>query len=287
MGDRLDQRAERNEVTVTQDKIIAMLNRIAVGVLVALTLLIAIIATTYPRAISLEGDLMRWIATNYQGLSNEVKIRLLGLIIAGIITTNSRAIIGLLRRTLQRTDEQITKQWYIHRWSMKHGRLEWVVNVWNIRRSLLTRKYLVSQYDGSTDTEIRGEIVYKERDRLNMQITGINHRQQSLIAFQTTIPAHGDKRMLGIGVGDSADYLLTCRIYLASRAAIQDDVAKELVKVATNKLRGTTDDLLQLSIVDIAEIFKAPPEEEPAKQSSRLFDLFSTFRTCFYWRWSP
>jgi hypothetical protein len=241
-----------------------MPNRIAVGVIAALALFIAIIAATYPPAISMEGRLIHWIVMDSRAIPHDVITRLLGTIIAGFLTVNSRAIIGLLRRTLQRTDKQITDQWHIYRWSMKHGRLEWVHSVWNIRRSLLTRKYVISQYGGPANTKIRGGVVYNERDRLNMEITGINHKQRSLIAFQTTIPAHGDKRMLGIGVGDSADYILTCRIYLGSRAEIQDDVAKALVSAATNKLRQAPTDLLQLSIVDIAEVFKTPPDEKPA-----------------------
>ena len=187
-----------------------------------------------------------------------------------------RAICQLLRSSIEATDAQIIGKWYVYRYGNKHGTLSLMGldEAWKIRRTL-TRTYAVRIDMPPNEVKITGKIVYKERDRLNILMTGIDHKQQSLISFPLTIPflkgddGTYDSRLLGIGVGDDSDYVLSTRVYLASKVKLPKDYAESVIEAATSYLRTSQGNLLQMPASAISEIFKSkplPPECKLPKQ---------------------
>lgn len=199
--------------------------------------------------------------------SIRVVTEILALAFVGLLGSQYRLIVGLLRHAIEVTDEQIIGRWYVYRYGQKHHIQYWIKGEWNITRSRLRGTYKVAQTRHNSGVRIDGEVVYKERDRLNILLTGINHKQQSLVSFQTTIPSNYDRRMLGVGVGDDADYFLGSRVYLASRVSLSDELARAIIDDATGALRACGNGLLQLPMTKIAEIFSRYPVPESEMQS--------------------
>jgi hypothetical protein len=204
-------------------------------------------------------------------ISDQILTSLIVLLIIAILTYQFRAVRRLLRLSLERTDEQIVGDWYIYRAGKKNGNLKLLGldEKWRIRRTF-AGVYNVRIVMSDKGNEITGTVMYKERDRLNILLTGVNHKQQSLVSFQLSIPSsttdasHSedtlvDSRMLGIGVGDDSDYVLTARVYLASKSRLPKDHVETLLDAATKQLRSNEGRLLQLSSTEITRIFKDSP----------------------------
>ncbi len=231
---------------------------LGVGILVLLTL-IASFSLYFAPFLAAAIWAWRWITGDAHDLTNDAISHLLALAFVAFVGSQFRAISNLLKRVTENTDEQIVGKWYIYRYGNKYCSQYWMASEWDIFRSITTGRYLIAQQRGTQQITVRGEIVYKERDRFNVLLTGRNHKQQSLVSFQLTIPSNRDPRMIGLGVGDDADYQLSTRVYLASRVPVPRDLAAAVIDDATSLLRSCKSDLLQLPITAIAEIFFRHP----------------------------
>jgi hypothetical protein len=207
-----------------------------------------------------------WATFDPSQLITDIVKQLIILAILGVVTINFRATRQLLRRGIEKTDAQIIGKWHVYRYGSKHGVLSLLGlnEVWEIRRAI-TRNYAVRIYTPRNEVRTTGRVVYKERDRLNILMTGIDHKQQSLISFPLTIPFHNDddgtddSRLLGIGVGDDSDHVLTSRVYIASKVKLPEYHVKSVIGAATNYLRIGQSNLLQMPANAISEIFKSNP----------------------------
>ncbi len=141
---------------------------------------------------------------------------IISVIAITIALYNYRVILNFIRRSIKATDKQIISKWYVSRHIKKNNKIDVLTDVWHIRRSI-SGKYEVYMYNYENDYVKKGELVYNERDRFNILLIGSDHKQQSLVCFQTNIPKKSDTRLLGLGVGDDSQYFLTTRVYLASR----------------------------------------------------------------------
>lgn len=150
-----------------------------------------------------------------------------------------RTIFRFVRRLVQRTDELIAGRWYVYRYTRAGGEYVWLHDEWRIIRSL-SRRYVVRMSPAVRETSRRssGEVLYNERDRLNILYNGFDHKEQSLISFSPRIPVMGDSRMLGLGVGDDGDYVLSTRVYLASRRPLPEEHAKAVIEEAGRSIAG-------------------------------------------------
>jgi hypothetical protein len=182
-----------------------------------------------------------------------------------LIVFNFRAIRQLLRSGVEETDAQIIGKWYVYRYGKKHGTLSLMGlnDEWHIRRTL-GRTYAVRIDRPPNTIKITGRVVYKERDRLNILVTGSDHKQQSLISFHLTIPTIKedgayDSRLLGISVGDDSDYVLSARVYFACKAKLPKAYVESVIEAATDYLRTGQGTLLQMPASAISEIFKSNP----------------------------
>jgi hypothetical protein len=205
--------------------------------------------------------------------------------ISGIVTFNFRVIRKLLRPSIEKIDSQIIGKWHVYRYGSKRGVLSLLGlnEVWEIRRTPV-RTYSVRIDTPPNEVKITGRIVYKERDRLNILLTGIDHKQQSLISFPLTILSLNDdgtydSRLLGIGVGDDSDHVLTSRVYFASKSKLPEDYVKVVIGAATSYLRNGQSNLLQMPASAISEIFKSnplPPECRLEHKQSLRHHIFAS-----------
>jgi len=159
-----------------------------------------------------------------------------------IIGINLNAIGAFLRRSIIPTDNLIIGKWYVYRFTVTHGSPELISDEWQIRRNL-SRRYVVDVQPIKAFRHNRksvGELIYNERDRFSILYKGRQHKEQSLICFTPRIPLYDDSRILGLGVGDDADYVLSCRPYLACRERLDDDHAKEILVDAVDTIRSNT-----------------------------------------------
>lgn len=202
--------------------------------------------------------------------------------ITAVFIANYRAVIGFVRRTTRPTDEQVIGRWYVYRYARKNDESTMLADEWNISRTLASRyKVTISGHQRYYGYHTHGELVYHERDRFNILLRGRDHQQQSLICFQANIPRSDDSRTLGLGVGDDAQYVLSARVYLASRRRFVDSYAAKLIDDATAKLRtlDTECPLLQLPVTVISGVLAhpIPPDAYPAndQEGRRLMDRLS------------
>jgi hypothetical protein len=152
----------------------------------------------------------------------------------------------------------------------KHDKVSLLTNRWRISRGIITRgfNYKMVVRDGKKTpvySATAGSLVYNERDRFNILIAGNDHRQQSLVCFQSSIRNADDTRLLGIGAGDDHQYVLSVRIYMASRELYPDEYIKGILDDASEKLRTYGGDckLLQLPPHIISEILANHPVPQP------------------------
>lgn len=205
----------------------------------------------------------------YGGITEHI-IAAFGL---AFISFQYRSILSFLRRSIQSTDELIIGTWNIYRYTKSQGEIVLLTDVWTIRRNL-SRKYAVSMRSSAKNkiSAYMGWIIYNERDRFSVLLEGFNHKEQSLISFSPRIPVSGDTRTLGLGLGDDADYILSSRIYLASRTALPHEHVKEILNDASACIRKGDEQLIQLPSHVISEIFvrhPLPKIQEPDQQDHR------------------
>jgi hypothetical protein len=178
------------------------------------------------------------------------------------------------------TDAQVIGDWHVSRYLKKNNKTEIITERWCIRRAW-SSQYEVKIYDWDGNWKSSGRVMYNERDRLNILLYGANHRQQSLICFQMNIPEHNDSRILGLGVGDDNQYVLSTRVYLASRTVLDDVCIEKIINAATDKLRTTAKNgrLFQLSTGIISKVFDDNPlpniSEVPNREHTGTTDVFS------------
>jgi hypothetical protein len=188
----------------------------------------------------------------------------------GFALINYRAILSFVRQTVKRTDAQIVGDWHVSRYIKKNNKSEIFTERWRIGRDWRTSRYTVQIYeDWKGDWKSSGRVMYNERDRLNILLDGTNHHQQSSVCFQVNIPRHNDSRILGLGVGDDSQYVLSARVYLAARKRLDDARIRKVIDGATNKLRtdGANGPLFQLPVDIISKVFEDNPLPKKARSS--------------------
>jgi hypothetical protein len=242
--------------------------------LVLLAPAIALTVTVQP-SLHIVVWILQWITGDFGNLTRDTIAHVLAFAFVALIGFQFRAISNLLRRVTERTDEQIVGKWYVYRYGNKHGTEYWMSAEWEIFRSLTTGTYLIAQSRGQRHITIHGQVICKERDRFNILITGLNHKQQSFVSLQLTIPSNHDPRMLGVGVGDDADYQLSARVYLVSRIPVDEELAKAIIDDGTGTLRASQNKLLQLPITTIGEVFRRHPIPEGAAHSAAASRTFT------------
>jgi hypothetical protein len=228
------------------------------------------------------------IVSDVHQISDRFISGFLSTALIALLVANYRWIQHLVNRLTNPEDAYITGKWYIYRYSKKDGIVRKLVTEWKIGRDLFDRYRIYNSktkdiYDEKTrdnDAKLSGSVVYNERDRLNILVTGANHKQQTLMCFQMNIPVNKKTRVLGVGVGDDADYVLGSRIYLASRAEINES-AFSIIDEATSHMKQG-DKLLQLPPCDIISIFeKYPPPEEPSSETAKRNAILSRLIASF------
>lgn len=182
-------------------------------------------------------------------------------ILIAIALLNYRGIIQFIRRRIKPTDGQIIGTWYVSRYLKKNTDVSILTEKWRIVRDLSSR-YRVIMCDEHAG-KYGGIVEYNERERLNINITGVDHNQHGFVSFQLTIPRIDDSRMFGLGVGEDANYFLSARIYLASRIRYEDAYVRQLLDEAHGVLlsTGTACPLIQLPPERITAVLGAhsPP----------------------------
>lgn len=208
-------------------------------------------------------------------------------VLIALAALNYRGLLRFVRRTIKPTDAQIAGDWYVSRYVKKNNLSEIITERWRIQRDWYS-KYNIKTFafwNGSWTVE--GQLVYNERDRFNILLNGTNHKQQSLICFQASIPRDHDTRLLGLGVGDDSQYVLSARVYFASRDRLPDDYIKKVVDEATAQFHASdkSNPLLQLPTEIISNVFEKHrlPEisEESDRKNNRAFGIFASRRASF------
>jgi hypothetical protein len=249
-----------------------VLSRIAI-VLVGIMIFSSILGGTF-HYLSLE---------QRQAIFNVASFGSIAAIVTGVISSavftllilNFRIVGSFVRQTIEPADHQITGDWYVSRYLKENNKSEVCTDKWYIGRGWSGGYNVKIPYadDDGWDWELSGRILYNERDRLNILLDGANHRQQSLISFQMNIPRTNDTRILGLGVGDDCQYVLSTRVYLASRHRLDDNHIKKVIDNATDKLRtnGANSPLSQLPTDIISTVFQDnfPPEISEASNNER------------------
>jgi len=189
-------------------------------------------------------------------------------IIAAIATAififNINAVGRFLRRSIAPTDELIIGPWNVYRYTKSQGKNELLYDVWTIRRNFARQYVVVIETKNSRRNQTYvGTLEYNERDRFSVKLTGVNHKQQSFISFSPRISINDDTRTIGFGVGDDADYVLSARIYVASREPLHDSHVEKLIDDVTKTIASGTDGkLIQLSSHNITEVLLRHPWPE-------------------------
>lgn len=212
---------------------------------------------------------INWTSAHIDPLFESVVFRLLGIASAAFITVNYQAVLRFVRRTLARTDELIVGKWFVYRYTKTLGKPRLLTDTWTIRRNIASQY----QYDayiaplGRHRRRYKGRIISNERDRFSILFEGFDHKELSVISFLPRIPVDGDSRTLGLGVGDDADYVLSARIYLASRIELPEEHAKAVLDDASSAIKsGSKDQLIQLpsdTALEILGMNPLPPNLAP------------------------
>jgi hypothetical protein len=259
-------------------------NRFYRGFIVAITMLIvsgALLSLGY-----LFSENARNFADYIDNLDDSIRdvaVHIGSVVLITAMIWNYHFILRFIRKSIKPTDTQIIGLWYVSRYFKKNSTLRVSTSQWLISRNIN------GEYDvkiKSTASENGGKVarvVYNERDRLNILITGRDHNQQSLVCFQPTLPSEPDSRILGLGLGDDDQYVLSCRIYFASRILLPAAYIEEVLKDATETLRGyeINSPLIQLPSHIMTEILSRNPLPE-ASMSAVNSNVDTTLRERFY-----
>jgi hypothetical protein len=206
------------------------------------------------------------------GRSGNVVDNIIATVVVSFIVLNYRAIWRFLRRTVRPTDQQIVGEWWVYRFVKKYGRTRLAVDRWIIERDLYSNYNVRMERlrgEAATYSTTRGRLVYNERDRFNILVTGINHQQQSLVSFESSIPRDKESGILGLGLGDDAEYNLSLRVYLAYRYEIPEQHARDVLEYASELLNTANEDakFVQLTRHMVSRVFeKYPPPGDCTEQ---------------------
>lgn len=182
-------------------------------------------------------QLIEWIETS--GVPGLI-INWTSAIFAFLFVTNVRAVVLFFKRTIDKKDNLIVGDWYIYRYTISRGKPTLILDTWTIRRTPFSKTYVVdvmASTGSNRPSKSLGKLVYNERDRFSILFEGVDHKEQSLISFSPRIPVSIDTRILGLGLGDDADYMLSARPYLACRTQLSIETAEKILGDAIEALR--------------------------------------------------
>jgi hypothetical protein len=206
----------------------------------------------------------------------------LAYVLIGFAVVNYHAILRFVSRTIRPTDAQIVGKWYVARYFKKNNSCQVINEEWYIRRDWSSR-YNVKIRDFWKGDWKYGRLAYNERDRFNILLIGANHQQQSLVCFQTNIAQGHDTRVLGLGVGDDSQYILSARVYLASRSKLPGAYIRKIIDDATAQFQARNGNcpLLQLPTDVISKVFDDNPlpdlTESETDKSAVIVGVFDAF----------
>ena len=218
---------------------------------------------------------------DYNELLKALIDHILLVTIFGVAAFNYKRISIFVQKYIKPTDAQTTGKWYVSRYVKKNGTLEIITEKWLIKRNITRSSYCVTTHEKAIyGWNTSGELIYNERDRFNILLNGSDHKQQSLICFQSNIPRNANSRILGIGVGDDSQYVLSARVYFASRIRLPDEHVQSVIDDATAKLSAPNNNqMFQLPTNVISEVLgrhpipAAPsaPHTNPYNVAARLY----------------
>lgn len=191
------------------------------------------------------GSAVTYVQPYYEGMVSHI---LAGFAVAFVLF-NYNAVLAFVRRSLTSTDALVIGPWYVYRYTKTLGKPMLLKDLWTVRRNF-SRRYVVDiiPYRNTRRNAYKGRVIYNERDRFDILLEGTDHKEQSLICFKTRIPTSGDTRMLGLAVGDDADYVLSSRIYMASRKDLPLEYVHAVLDDATEAMKtDSKDQLIQLT----------------------------------------